>query len=146
MLGGPFRYLKKQKEEIISLFLRFEGEKLFIEVEEELRTGQIPWAKIVQSQKENVFLKSSANFFFPDKTFPKMESSLFLSKATLKKLESGTWIGTVQVTLEFFAPRNKEKILHKTTTVFFVSKKKLDLPVNSSSFPDVKDSICRGQE
>lgn len=146
MLRAPFSYLKRQKEEIISLCLGSEGEKLLIGLEEELRTGQIPWSKIVQSQKERVFIKSSTDFFFPDKTFPKVESTLFLSKATLKKLESGTWIGTVQAYLEFTSLNNKNKILQKTTTVFFVSKKRLELPVNPSSFPDVKDSICRGSE
>ncbi len=146
MLRAPFSYLKRQKEEIISLYLRFEGEKLLIGLEEELRTGLIPWSKIVQSQKEKVFIKSSTDFFFPDKTFPKVESTLSLSRATLKKLESGTWIGTVQACLEFSPLNNKNKIIQKTTTVFFISKKKLELPVNPSPFPDVKDSICRGSE
>lgn len=146
MLRAPFSYLKRQKEEIISLFLQLEGEKIFIEAEEDLRTGLISWAKIEKSQKEKILVKSIPHVFFPDNTFPKMEASLFLSKATLRKLESGTWAGTVQVNLEFSPLSNKEKILHKVATVFFVSKKKLELPIDSSSFPDVKGSICRGQE
>ncbi len=146
MLRAPFSYLKRQKEEIISLYLQFEGEKLFIGIEEDLRTGLISWAKIEQSQKEKVLVKSSPLVLFPDNTFPKMKSSLFLSKAILRKLESGTWVGTVQVNLEFFSPSNQERVLHKASTVFFVSKKKLELPITPSSFPDVKGSICRGQE
>lgn len=146
MLRAPFSYLKRQKEEIISLFLRLEGEKLFIEVEEELRTGQIPWSKIVESQKERIPIKSSTHFFFPDETFPKVESAMFLSKATFEKLESGTWIGTVRVMLEFSSTSKQKKILHKMNSIFFVSKKKLDIPVGLPSLPNVKDSICRGLE
>lgn len=145
MLRAPFSYLVKQKEEITSLYLSLEGEKYLIELEEDLRTGLIPWAKIVQSQKEKVLIKSFSKKIFPDETFPKIELSLFLSKASFKKLETGTWIGKVQATVEFSDFSNK-KILHQVKSVFFVSKKKMDLPLTSPPFADVKDSICRGNK
>ncbi|MBS0627880.1 MAG: hypothetical protein JSS09_06675 [Verrucomicrobia bacterium] len=145
MLRAPFSYLVKQKEEITSLYLRLEGEKSLIELEENLRTGQIPWSKIIQSQKERVLIKNSSNLFFPDKNFPKVESSIFLSKSSLKKMETGTWIGKVQATVEFSDFSNK-KVLHTVKSVFFVSKKKMEVPLTSPPFSDVKDSICRGNK
>ena len=144
MLRAPFGYLKRQRSEVTSLYLGLEGEKLLVEVEEDFRTGQIPWSKIISSQKEKVFIKSFSKDFFPDKTFPKVEVSIFLSKASLKKLETGTWLGKVQVIIEFSCPSDKNKIIHKVKSVFFVSKKKLEGSINPPTLSGVKDSLCRG--
>lgn len=139
MLQAPFSYMKKQKEEIISLFLRLQGEKLLIKVEEDLRTGQISWDTLIKSQREKIAVPYEGKVSFPDKTFPKIEAKIYLSKSYLKKLETGTWIGTVQATLEFFQKKTKRPI-YKTNATFFVSKKILQIPV--PPLPPVKNSIC----
>lgn len=141
MLQAPYSYVKRQKKEILSLRLGLEGDRLLIAAEEDLRKGQIPWDSLMESQKEKIFIEK---FSFPlslEKELPSISSRFFLSRGNIKKLENGTWIGTVLATVEFIVPSRPKEVLYKISSTFFVARKKWDHA--PSSFPSVKDPICQ---
>jgi len=142
MLQGPYTYLKKQKKEVLSLRLGLEADKMLIAVEEDLRKGLLAWETLVASQKEKILLEN----FSLKKTFesglPTVSSRVFLSKGKLKKLQNGTWIGTVIATVEFATTSHPKEAVYTLSSVFFVARKKWD-HTPSSSFPNVKDPICK---
>jgi len=143
MLKAPFGYIVRQKQEILSLRLHLEAEKLFIRLEESLRTGQISWDRIVESgKKKEIPEKANLPVSFGGLDFPKMESSISLTGSTLKRLENGTWVGTVNAKVEFLSLEKTQKFLYCQNRVFFVAKKQLDLSL-PPVLNDLKDSICR---
>lgn len=142
MLQGSYSYLKKQKKEILSLRLGLEADKMLIAIEEELRKGQVPWETLVASQKEKILIENFSIKKSFDSRLPTISSRLFLSKGKLKKLQNGTTIGTVVATVEFTTSARQNKVIYTLSSLFFVTKKKWE-HTPSSSFPNVKDTICQ---
>ena len=129
VLSSPFSHLKRQRQEILSLSLHNEGEKLLFLVEEKLRQGEVSWKMITESQKEKVFLDLPSSCA--------IKPSIFLYKTTLNDGEDGSTLGLVTAKVEFFEKGGK-KPLHKASSTFFICKKIVQIQIEQ------KDLSWRG--
>lgn len=136
MLGAPLSHLKKMKAEILDLYLNIEGEKILFSVEERIRTGEIPWDVLFKNNGIKTFFASPENSetltSLEKNHFPPVKSKIYLSRKAFKKDKNGLLIGTVQITVEFYTS-SKKKVLHRSRSLLFVSRKELQpLPQNST--------------
>jgi hypothetical protein len=144
MLQAPYNYAKKQKKDVLSLRLCLEADKMLILAEEDLRTGQIPWDFLIKSSKDKVLIEKFSLPITLDKELPLVSSRFYLSKGNFKKLDNGTWLGTVRGQVEFFLPARPKEVVYTLSSTFFVARKKWERSPNSS-FPGVQDPICKVQ-
>lgn len=118
VLSSPFSHLKRQKQEILSLSLYNEGERILFLVEEKLRQGEIPWKEISSSQKEKVFLDIESS--------SSIKPSIYLYKTTLNEGDDGSILGLTTAKVEFL---EKGKPLLKASSTFFICRKILQMQV-----------------
>jgi len=119
LLNTPFSYLKKQRQEILSLRWQQEGEKGLINIEEQLRTGEIPWDSIVKAQKQPVPL-STYSF---QKEFKEYEVRLLLARSYLHT-EEDSQFGTVHTQVQIHdLSKKKTSLQYQLTGRLFALKK-----------------------
>ncbi len=120
MLSSPFAYVKKQKHDIQSLYLQLEEEKLLIFMEEQLRTGQIPWDVIVKSETSPQKV-GEKTFTLPGDKKP-YQARLFITQTRLQSKESETF-GTCKTVVKIYQkPMKKPKKNPGTATIFVLKK------------------------
>jgi len=142
ILGSPFHHLKRQKQEILTLYLHRYGEEVRYLIEEQLRNGQISWKQIEESQKQPVEIASLSQTVSWEDGLPAVEVKTYIYKSFIKDLGNDTWIGTVRSSVEFFSLGKGGKTLYVAHPSFFVSKKKGGFSYDHS-FSQGNDPICR---
>lgn len=120
MLSSPFAYVRKQKEEITFLYFSLEEEKLLSQIEEKLRSGQIPWETLLSSEEAPVLLETKTLKIPGDDRI--YEAKLFLAKGTFKTQE-GVCFGTVKAAIKIFQKAQKKPKKKPAFLTLFVLKK-----------------------
>ncbi len=119
LLSSPFSYLRKQKKEIISIYLRLEAEKQLAFLEEKLRTQSISWKQILESQTKEVSLE-----VLPFKlSTVSYEAELVLSHGSFQTKKEDVF-ASVKGTVRIYRKSLKREKQYQSTAHFFVLKTK----------------------
>ena len=124
----PMNHIKKQRKEILSLYLFLKAEELLNETEEKIRTGEISWDILSQSAQEKKFLLETLPPLILDEEahFPNIKPLIFLKNTTIKK-ETRQEQGMTTVAVELRNATNGKK-MHSMHSSFFITKKTLTPP------------------
>lgn len=124
LLNSSFTLLGKQKKDFFTLHLHLEAEKYLIELEEELRTGAIPWASIADASRKELSIKTIS--LTAD---PKIKAHLSLKTTSLKQTPEKNWIARVVLKVKFTESKIKSQI------TLFVEKRNASAPIPSQPNP-----------
>jgi hypothetical protein len=121
MLSSPFAYVRKQAQDIQLLYLQLEEEKLLALIEEKLRTGQIPWETLFESQEGPVFLETRPlKLPAGQKSF---EAKLFLAQGSFQEKEDKTVFGSVKAVVKIYEKSHQKPTKKPVSVTLFVLKK-----------------------
>ena len=126
MLGSPLSYIRKQTQAVSSIYLQLEGEKFLALLEERLRTHEISWNQVVESQKKPVLI-DTISFNIPGYKNPTpYEARLFLSKTNLQTQDKSSY-GTVKAVVQLYKGKSKKKKEYQSHVTLFVAKKQMQV-------------------
>jgi hypothetical protein len=120
-------HLKRQKNTCFFLNLHREADKLLVQLEESLRTGEVSWEKIMQATSKTILLKTAFLQKEPINIYMKVQ------KSKIAKDESAVML--VVLTVQFPKKRQskQKKLYPQPKLVLCVSKKQQLTPIKSPS-------------